>query len=137
MRASLVALAILVTLACHRKEARPPAAGLTAKRPGTASECRSCNGEWGVHGLVQMESCLCRTRDAGRRCRDGVECEGECIAQPGEVEVVDPGPPRRGYFVGRCSELDRMFGCFPLLMDGTVGHGPISLDEPPGDVCID
>src|SRR5216110_3273672 len=109
MRALLLA-ALALTTGCHRKEDRPPAAGLTAKPPSTASECKACNGEWGVHGLVQVESCLCRTHDSGRRCRDGAECEGECIAQPGAVEVVDPGPPRRGYFVGKCSEFDHLFG---------------------------
>jgi hypothetical protein len=137
MRASLVVVAMVLAIGCHRQQTRPPAAGLTARRPDTASECRACNGDWGVHGLLQVESCLCRTHDVGRRCRDGVECEGECIAEPGAVEVTDPGPPRRGYFVGRCSEFHFMFGCLPLLMDGTVARGPTSLEEPPGEICID
>jgi hypothetical protein len=136
MRATLVAAALFFFLGCHRKEARPPAAG-PARPPSSASECRACNGEWGVHGLVQVESCLCRTKDGGHRCRDGAECEGECILEPGAVEVTEPGPPRRGYFVGKCSDYDHLYGCHPLLMDGTVAHGPTVLDEPPADVCID
>jgi hypothetical protein len=137
MRALLLAVAVVLTLGCHRKEARPPAAGLTAKPPSTEAECRACKGEWAVHGLVQLESCLCRTKDVGKRCRDGLECEGECILQPGDVQVVEPGPPRRGFFVGRCSEFDHFFGCHKLLMDGTVAQGPAPLDEAPSDVCID
>jgi hypothetical protein len=138
MRVSLLAVALtMMAPACHRKEARPPAAGLTAKPPATAAECHACNGEWGVHGLVQVESCLCRTGDVGKRCRDGLDCQGECILQPGDVEVVEQGPPRRGFFVGRCSEFDHFFGCHKLLMDGTVAQGPGPIDEAPSDVCID
>jgi hypothetical protein len=138
MRALIVA-AVIGTFAagCHRNEARPLAVGPPAKRPSNAAECRSCKGEWGVHGLLQVEDCLCRTRDAGQRCRDGLECEGECLLQAGAVEVVEQGPPRRGFFVGKCSEFDRMFGCHLLLMDGTVARGPTALDEAPGEVCID
>jgi hypothetical protein len=136
MRIALL-LAAIAFGGCHRGETRAEAAGVSKKVPGTAAECRACNGEWGVHGLVQVESCLCRTHDVGRRCRDGIECEGECIVQPGVVEVTDQGPPRRGYFVGKCSEFDHLFGCLKLLMDGTAARGPSALDEPPGEVCID
>jgi hypothetical protein len=134
--ASAAAVAVLL-LGCHRKEVRPPPVGLTVARPSTEAECRACNGEWGVHGLMEVQSCRCHTRDAGKRCKDGLECEGECVLQSGATEVVEPGPPRRGYFVGRCSEFDVLFGCYPLLTDGTVAHGPTSLEEPPADVCID
>jgi hypothetical protein len=138
MRALLFATAVVLGLAgCHRKEARPAAAGLTARPPATAAECKTCNGEWAVHGLVQVESCLCRTKDVGKRCRDGLECEGECILQPGAEDVTEPGPPRKGFFVGRCSEFDHFFGCHKLLMDGTAAQGPTLLDETPSDVCID
>jgi hypothetical protein len=107
------------------------------KPPRNAAECRRCKGEWGVHGLLQVESCLCRTHDAGKRCRDGYECEGECVVDDGKTEVVDRGPPPRGFFIGKCSEFDHLFGCMKLLMDGTLAEGPTRLDERPADVCID
>ena len=138
MRAWVLAVAVLLALGCRRGDGTPATAGpATRTPPRTAAACRACNGEWGVHGLLQVESCLCRTHDAGKQCRDGLECEGECLLDPGQADVVNPGPPRRGFFLGRCSEFDHVFGCNKLLMDGTAAHGPTVLDEPPGDVCVD
>lgn len=139
MRAWLMA-AVLVfgTPGCRRGDGPRAAASSQAatQAPRSASECKACNGEWGVHGLLQVESCLCRTHDVGKVCRDGLECEGECVVEVGKTQVVEPGPPRRGFFLGRCSEFDHVFGCNKLLMDGT-GAQPTSLEEPPGEVCVD
>jgi hypothetical protein len=140
MRALVMAVVLLAgTPACRRSDGSHPATASTqaaTQAPRSASECKACNGEWGVHGLLQVESCLCRTHDSGKVCHDGLECEGECVVEDGKLQVIEPGPPRRGYFLGRCSEFDHVFGCNKLLMDGT-GTQPISLEEPPGEVCVD
>jgi hypothetical protein len=138
MRPVFLALALALTLpvACYRDSPRPPQAG-PIKRPQTEGECHACNGTWGPHGLSQKESCLCRTRDFGKVCKDGLECEGECVAVDGQTEVTDPGPPARGYFLGKCSEFDMVYGCNKLLMDGTKPHGPVRLDEPLTEMCVD
>jgi hypothetical protein len=128
-------LAALLAFGCHRDSSRPPAAG-PARPPQTEGECRACKGEWGVHGMRQVESCLCRTHDAGKSCKDGTDCEGECIAEEGKTEVTLPGPPPRGFFLGRCSEFDHLFGCHKLLMDGARSK-PARLDEPLTEMCID
>src|SRR4051794_9405529 len=98
MRPLLLAVCLL-GLGC-RHDAPPAAVGPRAT-PQNEQECRACKGDWGVHGLPQHFSCLCRTHDAGKTCKDGLECEGECEVVDGKLEVTDPGPPRRGYFVGR------------------------------------
>jgi hypothetical protein len=136
MRA-LFAAALLLTAGCHRDSARPPVAG-PARAPQTEGECHACNGDWGVHGLARVESCLCRTHDAGKICKDGLDCEGECevVGEP-KTEIVDPGPPARGFFLGTCSQFDHLFGCHKLLMDGTKARGPVRLDEPLTDICVD
>ena len=142
MRPLLVALVLALSgPACHRDgSSQPPAAG-PPKIPQTEAECRACNGDWGIHGMLDSHndrpSCLCRTRDAGKTCKDGLDCEGECEVVEGKVEVSEPGPPPRGYFVGRCTEFDRVFGCRKLLMDGTRMRGPTSLDEAMPETCID
>ncbi len=109
-----------------------------AAPPQTADGCRACNGVWGIHGLAQTESCVCRTTDGGKRCRDGADCQGMCIAaeQP-EREIVQTGPPPRGFFVGRCSDLVTVFGCNRIIERGAAASGPVPLGEPPGALCVD
>jgi len=112
--------------------AQPPPA------PVTAEGCKACNGLWGKHGIAQSESCNCRTTDAGKRCKDGAECQGLCVtADDPEREVTDAGPPPRGYFVGRCSETVVVYGCFKPLDKGAAANGPVSLAEPPPSICAD
>jgi hypothetical protein len=133
---TLAVAGLLLALSCRHPDAgRPPATA--AHRPSTASECQACNGVWGVHGLRKVESCLCRTHDAGKTCKDAGECEGECLAEEGRTEVTDPGPPPRGYFLGRCSEYDHVFGCEKRLEAGTRTAGPRPLDQVPPTMCVD
>jgi hypothetical protein len=106
--------------------------------PRTADECRACNGVWGTHGIAETESCNCRTRDSGKRCRDGADCQGMCIAaEEPEREIVQAGPPPRGFFIGRCSDLVTVFGCNRIIEVGATVHGPVPLHEPPMSICVD
>jgi hypothetical protein len=106
--------------------------------PATADACKACNGIWATHGLGQSESCNCRTTDAGKRCKDGADCQGLCLAaeQP-EREVVEAGPPPRGYFVGKCSDTVAIYGCFKPIDKGASKNGPVPLTEPPQSLCAD
>jgi hypothetical protein len=107
-------------------------------RHQTADACRTCNGIWSVHGIANAESCNCRTTDGGKRCRDGADCQGMCVAaEEPEREIVEVGPPARGFFIGRCSELATVFGCNRLIDRGAAAHGPTSLAEPPTSMCVD
>jgi hypothetical protein len=108
-----------------------------AAPPRTSEECKSCDGIWG-RGMSQVEFCNCRTHDAGKRCRDGAECEGMCIAadQP-ERDLAEAGPPPRGFFLGRCSELVTQFGCIRLIDRGAAARGAQPLNKPPPVVCVD
>jgi len=105
--------------------------------PTTAEACRACHGEWAVHGIIQEPSCLCPTGDVDKRCRDGGECEGQCLADGGEREVVAAGPPARGYFVGKCSRFRTSFGCHRMIARGALKAGPTNIEEPPTEVCAD
>ena len=139
MRTSIVFALMLLVLpgCCHRtapRSAPPAAASASRPPPRTQAECKACNGEWGPHGLLQVTSCLCRTIDAGKRCHRRVDCQGMCVAgEDVEREVVEAGPPVRGYFVGRCAEFQPLFGCMRVLEQ--TGPGP--LGEPPAMLCID
>jgi hypothetical protein len=138
MRTSIVlALMLLVFAGCRHATAprsAPPATGASPPSPRTQAECKACNGEWGPHGLLQVASCLCRTTDAGKRCHRRADCQGMCVAgKDMDREVVEAGPPARGYFVGRCAEFQPLFGCMRVLDQAEVGP----LDEPPPMLCID
>jgi hypothetical protein len=115
--------------------AAPPAAD--AGMPQIAEACRACNGDFGVHGLDPTPRCLCRMLDAGKLCRAKDDCEGECIGDGGERKVTDPGPPPRGFFLGRCSEFRTAFGCHHFLGRRRDQPGPVRLDEPPAELCVD
>jgi hypothetical protein len=142
VRALIVLLAAAAAWACARSATTPVAAASTAapkSPPATAKECRACRGDWGVHGLAGVPSCNCRTTDPGKRCTDGNECQGMCVAAPDEPEreVVEAGPPARGFFVGRCSELVTVYGCNRLIERGARARGPVPLVEPPTMLCVD
>jgi hypothetical protein len=114
-----------------------PSASRVKPPPQAEKDCRACNGEWGIHGLAQTPSCNCRMKDAGKRCRDGTECQGLCIgADTPERQVVDKGPPARGFFVGRCSKFETVYGCYRPIEDGASAR-PVDLTEPPNMICAD
>ncbi|HET9933483.1 MAG TPA: hypothetical protein VFQ35_22415 [Polyangiaceae bacterium] len=143
-RSVLVGLTLLA--ACNSpQKAREPggspsaeSAPLARSDPADpAAECKArCNGEFAAHGLNGTPHCLCRTRDFGKSCESSGECEGQCIADPALTRVTDAGPPKRGFYVGRCSEFITSFGCSPILPKAKPG-GPVEVGEPPATVCMD
>jgi hypothetical protein len=117
--------------------ASAPAASRAKPPPQAEKDCKACNGDWGIHGLAQTPSCNCRTRDGGKRCRDGTECQGLCIgADAPERQVVEKGPPARGFFVGRCSKFETVYGCYRPIDDGASAR-PVDLTELPNMICAD
>lgn len=121
--------------------ATPPAPIVPAKkkttRPRNEADCKACNGAWAKHGVAKAPSCNCRTSDAGKRCRDGLECEGQCTAaETPEREVTQPGTPPQGFWIGRCSEHVAVFGCYRPIDDG-AGAKPVELKDPPQTICAD
>ena len=143
LRLLVVAAAACAALACRSHPTPPPAtarspAAASTRLPQTADECKACRGDWGRHGLAEQESCNCRTNDGGKRCTDGGDCQGMCVAsEEPEREQVEPGPPARGFFVGRCSELMTAFGCNRIIDRGARARGPVPLADPPQMICVD
>jgi hypothetical protein len=127
--------------ACRRAGTVGPTAAVMPPplaHPTTKETCGSCRGIWAVHGLDEEPSCNCRTNDAGKRCRDGADCQGVCLAaETPETETVVAGPPARGFFLGRCSELMIVTGCNRIIEPGASARGPTILAEPPPVICQD
>jgi len=103
-------------------------------RPQNKEACDQCGGLWGIHGIEPVESCICRTKDAGQSCSDGSECEGACIVADDAIfQIVQPGDPPLGFFVGRCANYDTTFGCYRI---GTA-QSAVPAEEAAEDICVD
>ena len=110
--------------------------------------CTACNGRWGREGMLQIEGCNCRPRDAGKICHDGDECEGACL--PDGVEVITKAHPltcdRRGHcsvsmgsgrLVGHCSDRMAIFGCHSEIPRGASKEPPAWLPLRAPSICVD
>jgi hypothetical protein len=51
--------------------------------------------------------------------------------------VAQPGPPARGFFVGRCSNYETTFGCFRVIERGARAKGPQPEEEAAHHICVD
>jgi hypothetical protein len=110
----------------------------TGPLPQSAQECaKTCNGEWGRHGIKRQVYCLCRTTDAGKECEDGADCQGQCLMREIRTRVVENGPPARGYFIGACAEFVTTLGCVRRVERGAKQRGPVDLGDPPPPLCAD
>ena len=96
------------------------------KRDAAMAACRACRGDWGPEGMLQIEGCNCRTRDAGRVCRDGKECEAVCLYNHLE----------RGRQVGKCSPFRTMWSCHDIIPAGAA-HDPPRGPQDRYNVCTD
>jgi hypothetical protein len=140
---SILILCGLLGAACCKNKAPAAAPAPAAKaqtvreRPQSKADCDAKGGVWGKRGLDNTEGCLWRMKDGGRACRDGADCEGECIADRKTFEVVEKGPPPRGYFKGHCSEYDVTFGCYRPIAKGARAKGPLTEDEAAEEICVD
>jgi hypothetical protein len=110
-----------------------------APRPTTRESCDACKGTWGRHGLAEADSCVCRTKDHGKVCRDGGECEGQCLVDEGDggFEATEPGPPAKGYWKGKCSEFETTFGCHKTIPHGARQRKPELPEDAADTICID
>ena len=145
-------------LACCKNNPAPPSAGAAAaaapaasagqtlqtstpapagERPTTQAGCDACGGKWGKHGLAEADSCICKTKDAGKVCRDGSECQADCIADEDGFEVVQKGPPAKGYWKGKCADYDTTFGCHRIIAAGTRAKPPQTAEDAAGTICVD
>jgi len=115
-------------------ESNPP----PPPRPQNKEECDACGGLWAVHGIEPAESCICATKDSGKRCADGRECQGQCIvdAEAG-FQIMDSSSPPRGFFTGTCSPYDTTFGCLLVIPRGVDDLLPLPADEAAQHICID
>jgi hypothetical protein len=138
-------LVALASVACSKKTPPPALPDSTAQAqkaapgepPTTKEGCDACNGKWGRHGLMDVQSCLCKTRDGGKPCRDGAECQAQCLAGDDDFVVVEKGPPPKGHYQGKCAEYQTTFGCFRFIPRGASKQPPLPADDAAEQLCVD
>jgi hypothetical protein len=113
------------------------AAATPRPRPTTKEGCDACQGVWARHGLAETEACVCKTKDGGKICRDGSECEGSCLADEDGFEVVEAGPPPKGFWKGKCAPLETTFGCNRTITHGARAKGPQLAEDAAATMCVD
>ncbi len=86
-------------------------------------ECRAAGGEWGRFGAIAhlcgIYSCVPRTSDGGKPCRNRSECEYLCVYRRGAAIGAE--------VTGECAAVRTSFGCTTQVDSGRVV----------GTVCID
>jgi hypothetical protein len=118
-------------------DSKPLSADHPRPRPQNKPACDACGGLWGVHGIAEVETCVCRTADGGSQCRDGAQCDGVCqVDDYSQFEASDTDATL-GSFVGRCSDYDTVFGCYRVLPLGSSTREPLPADEAADDICVD
>nr|WP_315049876.1 hypothetical protein [uncultured Brevundimonas sp.] len=120
IRPTLFAAAALLLASCA-PQAQPPSADGPV-RSAEASACAQRGGTLKQVGRLQSWRCVVDYADAGKRCTDGDQCQGDCRLPEG-VDVAAPGAP----VAGVCQATSDNFGCHTSVEDGKVGVG----------ICID
>ncbi|MBI5939301.1 MAG: hypothetical protein HY859_02630 [Caulobacterales bacterium] len=87
---------------------------------GERAQCRAKGGTVGLVGMFGTPACIIPYSDAGKACRDGSDCQGQCI-----VDLDGPpgsGPKPGDQTTGQCQKDDQQFGCFATVVDGKAAQ---------------
>ncbi|MFZ4068898.1 MAG: hypothetical protein ACOYJ6_02205 [Caulobacterales bacterium] len=116
MRAAhLFALLAVALVAC----ASPPPPGEANAQlaasfdPAAAKTCERRGGAYQIDGGLNRYSCIISYSDAGKPCTDKADCQGACLATPGQ-RMGEKG-------AGKCAATDSVSGCNAPLNGGIVG----------------
>ena len=120
MKRLIIAAATLLAAGCQPMPAEGGKADLAQAAPAAqtpadeASACAARGGKMLPQGRIQSLQCVVSYSDAGQRCTDGDDCQGDC-----RVEETDGGFPTAGSaVVGRCQASSSRFGCYTTVENG-------------------
>ena len=104
--------ALLVAGACAPTETPGGSGADTPTQSTDASACAARGGQMQQVGRMQSWRCVVKYADAGKRCTDASQCQGQCEI-PGNSGVA-PGAAA----VGQCQADSNRFGCRTTIKDG-------------------
>jgi len=132
MKRLMIVAAAMLAAACQPLPAQdgpPPAGGEVVKDIDTtdvpppvrvpesaAAECEARGGKMLPQGRMQTLQCVITYADAGRRCTDGDQCQGDC-----RLADVAAAPRAGAAAVGQCHATNSRFGCYTPVEDGKAG----------------
>lgn len=119
IRPTLLAAALLLA-SCAPQTRTPTTDGPV--RSVEASACTQRGGTLKQVGRLQSWQCVVNYADAGKRCTDGDQCQGDCRLPGG---TTPPAP--NASVAGVCQADSDNFGCHTSVEAGKVGVG----------ICID
>ncbi|MBU1385267.1 MAG: hypothetical protein KKG14_03000 [Alphaproteobacteria bacterium] len=108
-----VMLAALFAAACQPLPDDGGPAGVGQTSAEAASACAARGGEMLPQGRMQTLQCVISYTDAGQRCTDGDDCQGDC-----RVEDVANAPDAGAAAVGQCQAKSGRFGCYTTVEGG-------------------
>ena len=119
-----VMLAALFAAACQPMPAEGGKADLAQASSGgqaqatqtpadAAADCARRGGKMLPQGRMQTTRCVISYRDAGQRCTDGDDCQGDC-----RIEEAAGTPHAGTAAVGQCQTTSSRFGCYTTVEDG-------------------
>jgi putative hemolysin len=118
---ALLFAAGLALAACSQTPVPEPVVPTTeAPEPPTmsvsASACTARGGEMQQVGRMQSWQCVVKYADAGKRCTDASQCEGQCEITGNSG--VAPGTATAGV----CQADSNRFGCRTTVENGKAGN---------------
>jgi hypothetical protein len=90
--------------------AQAEAAEVEPTRSEAARDCVAQGGRWKPLGFLGRWQCERALSDAGQACRDGSDCQGECLAPAGS-DIDQP-------VLGQCAAVAPLFGCHARVRQG-------------------
>lgn len=113
MRLRIATLALMAS-ACTPMAGQTPDGGTSGQ--SAAAACAARNGTMQRVGRLQTMQCVVRYADAGKRCTDGDQCQGDCRYE-GDASALAPGAS----VAGVCQADSNRFGCQTPIEDGKAG----------------
>jgi hypothetical protein len=116
IRIGFLAAAALLATAC----APQPSGGVAPDAPVQSADAGACATRGGTMqqvGRMQSWQCVIAYADAGKRCTDGDQCQGDCWAEDGVPSK--PGEAAAGV----CQPTSNRFGCHTTIKNGKIDVG--------------
>jgi hypothetical protein len=105
-------------------------------RSAAKEQCKSSRGKW-VEDARGTPYCSARSRDSGKTCRDGMDCEWLCIFDRYELTGAPDSKPALGRPIGHCSAFVGEPGCFVYVEPNASSKPPSDIHVPPPRRCFD
>jgi len=114
IRISIIAAAALLAAACA-PQTTTSAGSDAPMQSAEASACATRGGAMKQVGRMQSWQCVISYADAGKRCTDGAQCQGDCRVEG------NTGAAAGTATAGVCQATSDRFGCHATVVDGKVG----------------